>query len=64
MSEVYDKLIKCYESVKARIDFEPKVALILGSGLGDYADGIRVVDTLPYNEIDGFPISTVPGHKK
>ncbi len=63
MSEIYDKLMKCYESIKDRVPFEPKVALVLGSGLGDYGNEIRVVETLPYNEINGFPISTVPGHK-
>lgn len=62
MSEVYDKLMRCYNSVKNRISFTPEVALVLGSGLGDYADGIRVVDTLDYHEIEGFPVSTVPGH--
>ena len=41
----------------------PKVALVLGSGLGDYADDIRVADTLDYHDIEGFPVSTVPGHK-
>lgn len=63
MSEVYDKLMKCYESVKEKVNFQPKVALVLGSGLGDYADGIRIEATLPYHEIEGFPVSTVPGHK-
>ncbi|MDE7436152.1 MAG: purine-nucleoside phosphorylase [Lachnospiraceae bacterium] len=62
MSEVYDKLMRCYNSVKNRISFTPEVALVLGSGLGDYADDIRVVDTLDYHEIEGFPVSTVPGH--
>lgn len=62
MSEVYDKLMRCFESVKERIDFVPEVALVLGSGLGDYADGIRVENTLDYHEIEGFPVSTVPGH--
>ena len=38
MSEVYDKLIRCYESVRRQVDFVPEVALVLGSGLGDYAD--------------------------
>ena len=63
MSKVYDKLLKCYESVRSRTDFVPKVALVLGSGLGDYANGIKVVDTISYNDIEGFPVSTVPGHK-
>ena len=63
MNEVYEKLVKCYESVKAKIDFVPEVALILGSGLGDYAEQIAVVETLDYKEIEGFPVSTVPLHK-
>lgn len=63
MNPLYEKLLKCYDSYKSKIDFTPKVALILGSGLGDYADDIRVVDTLDYHDIEGFPVSTVPGHK-
>lgn len=62
MNPVYEKLLKCYECYKAKIDFTPKVALILGSGLGDYGDSIKVVDTLDYYDIEGFPVSTVPGH--
>ena len=63
MHPVYEKLLKCYESVKARIDFKPEIALILGSGLGDYGESIEVVDTLSYSDIEGFPVSTVKGHK-
>ncbi|MBU9725239.1 purine-nucleoside phosphorylase [Diplocloster modestus] len=63
MNQVYEKLQKCYESVKSKADFQPKVALILGSGLGDYAEGIQVEATLNYSDIEGFPVSTVPGHK-
>ena len=62
MSEVYDKLIHCFECVRKKTGFEPKVAVVLGSGLGDYAETLRVVDELSYSEIDGFPVSTVPGH--
>ena len=60
MNQVYEKLLKCYECYKERIDFTPKVALVLGSGLGDFAETIRVVDTLDYHDIEGFPVSTVP----
>lgn len=63
MNAAYEKLMKCYESVKEKVDFKPKVAIVLGSGLGDYADGIKVESTLSYHEIEGFPVSTVPGHK-
>ena len=62
MSEVYDKLIRCYESVRKQVDFVPEVALVLGSGLGDYADKIEVKATLDYHDIEGFPVSTVAGH--
>lgn len=63
MNPVYEKLMKCYESVRARIDFQPEIALILGSGLGDFGETIEVVDTLSYRDIEGFPVSTVEGHK-
>lgn len=62
MNSVYEKLLKCYECYKAKIDFTPKVALVLGSGLGDFGETIQVVDMLDYHDIDGFPVSTVPGH--
>ena len=59
-----EKLNSCYDSVKSKIgDFVPKVALILGSGLGALADEIDVVTAIGYSEIDGFPQSTVVGHK-
>lgn len=63
MNPVYEKLMQCYESVKAKIDFQPEVALILGSGLGDYGESIQVEATLDYSEIEGFPVSTIAGHK-
>ncbi|MDE6579471.1 MAG: purine-nucleoside phosphorylase, partial [Ruminiclostridium sp.] len=58
-----EKLEKCYDSFKEKIDFKPDVALILGSGLGALADEIDVKSVLNYDEIEGFPLSTVPGHK-
>ena len=63
MSDVYGKLMKCLACVQEKVNFTPQVALVLGSGLGDYADGIEVTAELAYNEIDGFPVSTVPGHE-
>ena len=35
MNPVYEKLQKCYESVRQKVDFKPEIALVLGSGLGD-----------------------------
>lgn len=62
MNEVYEKLMRCYQSIKSKTDFAPKVALVLGSGLGNYADNIKVVTEIAYQDIEGFPVSTVPGH--
>ncbi|HIS06548.1 MAG TPA: purine-nucleoside phosphorylase [Candidatus Choladocola avistercoris] len=60
---VYEKLMRCYKTVKEKVDFQPKVALVLGSGLGDYADRMKIEAELDYHDIDGFPVSTIPGHK-
>lgn len=62
MSEVYDKVTNCVKSVREKTDFVPKVALVLGSGLGDYANDIEIVTEIEYKDITGFPVSTVPGH--
>lgn len=63
MSEYYDRLMRCFRCVEEKISFKPKLGLILGSGLGDYADTMEIAETLDYHDIEGFPVSTVPGHK-
>ena len=60
---VYEKLKRCLHSVQEKVDFVPAIALVLGSGLGNYGERIRVVQTVDYHEIEGFPVSTVQGHK-
>lgn len=62
MKKDYEKLLKCYESFREKIKFQPKVAIVLGSGLGNFADNIQIEEELSYGDIDGFPVSTVPGH--
>lgn len=63
MTKAYERLLKCYQCFKDKINFKPEMALVLGSGLGDYADTIRVEAVLDYHDIEGFPVSTVSGHK-
>ena len=63
MNEMYKKLIKCRDIVRSKTEFVPKVALVLGSGLGGYASEIKTEAAVEYGEIEGFPVSTVPGHK-
>lgn len=60
---VYEKLIHCTNQVKERINVEPKVGIVLGSGLGALADRVEDATVISYAEIDGFPTSTAPGHE-
>ncbi len=49
--------------IKEKInDFVPDIALVLGSGLGSFTDGIEGIE-IPYSSIEGFPTSNVLGHK-
>ena len=57
------KLKKGLASVRKKTEFQPETGLVLGSGLGDFADGIDIRDVVEYSDIEGFPVSTVKGHK-
>ncbi len=48
--------------IKSQISFEPKIGIILGTGLGSLVDGIEMVGTVPYEKIPHFPVSTVESH--
>lgn len=63
MSRVYERVRACYESIRRQTDFCPRVALVLGSGLGGYGKQIAVKDEVSYRDIEGFPVSTVCGHE-
>ena len=62
MSKQYEKLMRCYKYCRTVTDFQPKIGLILGSGLGNYARNMEIVCEIPYGDIPGFPVSTVEGH--
>ena len=49
--------------IAARSRIEPRIALILGSGLGDLADAVTESVTVPYAEIPGFGQPAVVGHR-
>ena len=51
-----------YVSIKDRVNIKPDIALVLGSGLGGFADKIEDKVCIPYSDITGFPVSTVAGH--
>lgn len=49
--------------IRARTEFVPDIALILGSGLGALADDVIIDTVFPYGDLPQFPVSTVVGHK-
>ena len=59
---VEEKLTGCFKAIKDRIPFTPKIALVLGSGLGKLAEEIPTESIIPYASIRDFPLSTAPGH--
>lgn len=48
--------------IKNKVDFDPEIAIILGTGLGGVVDDIEIKDTIQYKDIPNFPVSTAPSH--
>ncbi|MEZ4255848.1 MAG: purine-nucleoside phosphorylase [Polyangiales bacterium] len=48
--------------LRSEVRITPKIALVLGSGLGGFADTLEESVAIPYEEIDGMPVSGVEGH--
>ena len=59
----YESIQNMLEQVRKKTDFVPEIALVLGSGLGGFADSIGKEAEIPYSAIEGFPVSTVSGHE-
>ena len=58
-----DKINAAYNDIKNKISEKPRVGLILGSGLGDFANQFTDSTYIRYDEISNFPVSTVSGHE-
>ncbi|MEL1136427.1 purine-nucleoside phosphorylase [Desulfitobacterium sp. THU1] len=58
-----DSLSEARRGIMERVNIEPQMGIILGSGLGGFVDLIENPVAIPYHEIPHFPISTVEGHK-
>ena len=63
MNDYMNKLIETKNYIESKIACKPKIAIILGSGLGSLANDIDEKIVLEYKDIPNFPISTVAGHK-
>ena len=50
------------EVIRSRSSLQPQVGLILGSGLGDFCDGLQNAVKIPFSELPAFPQATVEGH--
>ena len=48
--------------MQTQLPYQPEVALVLGSGLGEFADQLTIDAKIPYADIPHFPVSTVAGH--
>ncbi|MBU5669175.1 purine-nucleoside phosphorylase [Peptoniphilus sp. MSJ-1] len=53
---------KTIDFIKDKIKITPEIGIVLGSGLGDFADSIEEKIEIPFTEIPDFPVSTVKGH--
>ena len=60
---MYDKIMESVKYIQGKVNRNPKIAVILGSGLGDLVDSVEAIEDIPYENIPNFPISTVKGHE-
>lgn len=62
MDDLLKKIKESCSCLNERTSMRPKIAIVLGTGLGSFAEKISVKDAIPYSEIPGFRTSTVQGH--
>jgi purine-nucleoside phosphorylase len=61
-TSLYERAEHATRVIRSRISVEPRIALVLGSGLGSFADDFEESVAIPYEEIPGFVRSTAQGH--
>ncbi len=62
LSDIYSRAENAVRTIRARTTLEPQLAVVLGSGLGAFAEDFQDAVSLPYREIPGFVSSTAQGH--
>jgi len=62
MNNTYEQLQMAVKTIRETTAMIPEVGIVLGSGLGEFANCVKVEATVPYSKLEGFPVSTVPGH--
>ncbi len=61
-ADLVGRLDTARDSIAARVRMQPRIGLVLGSGLGAMAETLDDAAVIPYGDIPGWPISTVAGH--
>jgi purine-nucleoside phosphorylase len=62
MTDIYSKAQSAAAHIRTRTSLTPRIGIILGSGLGNFAAHVQSPTKIPYAEIPSFPQSTVQGH--
>ncbi|RSL15273.1 purine-nucleoside phosphorylase [Edaphobacter aggregans] len=62
MTDLYSQAQSAAEYIRSKVSFRPEIAIILGSGLGNFASQVENPTIIPYADIPNFPQSTVVGH--
>jgi len=57
-----EQIDQAADAVRRRTSYQPRVGIILGSGLNDLAESVQKADIIPYGDLPNWPISTVQGH--
>lgn len=57
------KYRETFEVLSKQIPFEPEISIVLGSGLGDFADKVETIKSIPTSSLPNYPLSTVQGHQ-
>ena len=60
--DITTRIYAAADYIRSRTDLRPTIGLVLGSGLGDFADTLEEAVRIPYADIPNFPVPTVPGH--
>ena len=60
--DITTRIYAAADFIRSRTALRPTIGLVLGSGLGDFADTLEDAVRIPYADIPNFPVPTVPGH--
>lgn len=58
-----EEIERAAEVIQEQINRQPRVGMILGSGLGSLAEAVENAVVIPYEELPSWPVSTVEGHQ-